>query len=104
MFQIIKVEGGFKQPTNTLRNFDDCFIRARYEADVLEGELKEAKDPARAESLRKEQFGKIVDALNRALDIAQKAPPAARAKIPPDDVNEARSILAYAHLAQGDLA
>lgn len=101
--QIIKIEGGFDRKIDTLRTFDDAYIRARYEADVLETELKKATDAAKVEELKKEQFAKITDALTRALDLAKKAPPAVAAKIPINDVHEARSILAYAYLAQGNL-
>lgn len=99
----IAAEGGFERKIADLRTFDDCYIRARYEADVMEQKVQEYKDsPDKIAEARKQQFTNITDALQRALDFAKRA--AGTQRIPADEINEARAMLSFAYLMQGDLA
>jgi hypothetical protein len=83
----IAAEGGFARKITELRTFDDCYVRARYEADVMEEELKKYRDdPAKLPGIRKAGFANIIDALQRAIDFANRAGPTQR--IPVEDVNE----------------
>lgn len=94
----IAAEGGFARKIADLRSFDDCYIRARYEADLIDDKIREYKgNPEKIPEVRKQQFALIIDALQRALSFAKTT------RVPAQDVNEARSMLAFALLTNGDL-
>ena len=92
---IIKEEGGLKGDVKTLPTFDDCYVRAQYEDAVIEEEEKKGK---LTEEQRKEHLKTIVEALTRGLALAPK-----EKGVPPDDLNNARTALAFAYMTSGDL-
>jgi hypothetical protein len=92
---VIKEEGGLKGDVKTLPTFDDCYVRAQYEDAVIEEEEKKGK---LTEEQRKEHLKTIVEALNRGLTLAPK-----EKAVPPDDLNNAKTALAFAYMTGGDL-
>ncbi|MCS6852592.1 MAG: hypothetical protein NZ700_15660 [Gemmataceae bacterium] len=98
-----------------LKNFDECYVRAQYEAAVMESEEKKVNSfaaklppdplPADREKLaamqkklaedRKKHLQSIIEALNRALQLAD-------AKVPKQDLIDARYMLAYVYLTVND--
>jgi len=79
-----------------LKNFQECYIRARLEIARMSEDEKELakKDPAKLSQRRRRHYRDMIAALTRALDLAD-------AKTPEADRTEARSVLAYAYLATG---
>jgi hypothetical protein len=83
---ILKAEGGFGRDIKTLNNFEECLIRARYEASLL---AKEKDNEG-----RKQAFQKIITILERGLDLNSKA----TTKAPAIDINQALAMLSGYYL------
>jgi hypothetical protein len=97
---IIQAEGGFDKSVDSLKNFDDCVVRAQHEAFQIEEEAKiPPKNMQDAEKKRKERQQTITSALTRALSLAEKDP-----KIAPEDVGQARAMLCGYYLFAGNHA
>jgi hypothetical protein len=77
-----------------LRDFEECHLRAQLEAAKLNQAEKELKGP-KLEQQRAEHFKNMIQALTRALDLAD-------AKVPAQDLAEARYQLAWAYSARED--
>ena len=92
---IIKEEGGLKGDVKTLPTFDDCYVRAQYEDAFIEEEEKKGK---LTDEQRKGHLQTIVEALNRGLTLAKK-----EKGVPEEDLNNARTALAFAYLSTGDV-
>jgi hypothetical protein len=92
---IIKDDGGLTQDIDKLTTFDDCYIRAQWEAYDLEEKLKTAKDEKEKKSLTEKHSKKVLDALNRAMKLAGQ-------KTPVEDLNNARVFLAFTLLTKED--
>jgi hypothetical protein len=83
-------QGGFKVPLAKLSSFEDCYIRAQFEAHELNREAHEAKDPKEFDKKRKERLATIIAALERGLTLPDaKSPGNALER------NNARAMLAY---------
>jgi TolA-binding protein len=77
-----------------LRDFEECYLRAQLEVARLNEETK--KDSVdKHDELKREHYKNLVAALERAIDLAD-------ATVAPDDLNDARYLLAYAYLENGD--
>jgi TolA-binding protein len=74
-----------------LKDFEECYLRAQAEAALLSEETK-AGSSEPLEKQRERHFKNILEALRRGLDLAQGDAPA-------DEVEDARSLLTYAYLA-----
>jgi hypothetical protein len=83
---IVKAEGGFTRDIKTLNSFEDCLIRARYEASLL---AKEKDNEG-----RKKGFQKIISILERGLDLNSKA----STKAPASEINQALAMLSGYYL------
>ncbi|MFO0844999.1 MAG: hypothetical protein U0797_21835 [Gemmataceae bacterium] len=88
--QTMAAQGLFKVPVANLRRFDDCYVRAQFEALELANERDEAR--------RKQRIDNVVQALRRGL-----AMPEVKKMKAGLEVNNARSMLAYWALTTGQL-
>jgi hypothetical protein len=88
--QAIMKQGGFTRKVQTLRTFEDCYVRAQYEAFKLSQEEKKDR--------RKAHIDNLVAALKRAL-----ASPEVKKMKAGLELNNARAMLAYWALNTGDL-
>jgi hypothetical protein len=77
-----------------LRDFEECYLRAQYEAARLNRAEKEVKGP-KLEQQRTEHSKNMIQALTRGLDLAD-------ARVPAQDLADARYLLARAYLARED--
>jgi hypothetical protein len=101
LIAIVQADGGFDKPVDKLDKFDDCVLRARYEAGQLSEENKKElpKDPKevqKAEEKRQERMKTVVAALSHALKIAK-----ADNKITPQEVGQAANMLCAYYLFMG---
>ncbi len=88
-------QGTFKKPIDSLRTFEDCYVRAQYEQMQVAEDVKQFKDNAsRADQERKKRIKNIIEALQSALKKAD-------AKSPTIEVNNARTLLTYYLLEEG---
>ncbi len=88
--EIISLEGGFSKEIGKLATFEECLLRAEFEAEQLH--KAEGKSGANAEDLEKERkarFGNAIEALTRGLDLAGKS----AVGVPPAQLGKARSML-----------
>jgi hypothetical protein len=92
---VIQEEGGLDQPVAKLTNFDDCWIRAQWEAHLLDKDAKDAKDPEERKKKTDAHFQTILEALTKGLKLVGP-------KTPPEDLNNARAFLAYTYLTKED--
>jgi hypothetical protein len=90
-FGIAELDGAFKKPIKGLADFDDCLLRAQYEAYQLSEDVKKAKDPKQAEEARQKRLAAVIEALEEALDRDAKAQE--RKKALPQDLGQAQSML-----------
>jgi hypothetical protein len=96
---LFTVSGGPKGDVGQLKTFEECYVRAQYEAwQIREEARRDPPDPKREEKV-KERLQTVVAALSRGLSLPPdaKAPPT-----PPHELLDARQMLAYAHWASGD--
>jgi hypothetical protein len=84
--------GQEKKDLDKIEDFQESFLRARYEITQLAE--TEKKNPANIKKLRQQHYQNIITALNRAIDLADTKTPAA-------DQVEARYMLTYAYLTTG---
>jgi hypothetical protein len=94
-FKIINAEGGLSGDIAKLTTFDDCWIRAQWEAHQLDEALKDPKNAGQHKEISDKHFKIILEALTRGLKLAGP-------KSPPEDVNNARAFLAYTYLTKED--
>jgi hypothetical protein len=95
-------QGGFKGEVAGLATFEDCYVRAQYEAMMLGEDPKSEKDPAKLEGLRKKRVATAIEALQRGLSLPDGKPdPRGR---PSPEVNNARAMLAFYALNAGRYA
>lgn len=88
--RIIGAEGGFEKDIAKLTNFEDCLVRAEYEAvQIEEFAKKEAGKPEAVEKERKARVANAIEALRLGLDLAKKP----GVKVSPADLSRARSLL-----------
>jgi hypothetical protein len=89
-------QGLFKNRIDTLKTFEDCFVRAQYEQMQMGEDAKKYKDnPEQLKATRKQRIDAILQALQSGLkkpDVPQSASP---------ELNNARVLLAYYLLEQG---
>ncbi len=97
--QIVSEQGGLTGDVARLTNFDDCHVRAQYEAYMLGEDAKKIESPQKFADQRKQRLQTILAALNKAEQLA-KAP---AARVPPTDRYNARLMLSYFAVAAGDL-
>lgn len=92
---------GEKTPVAQLKDFDECYLKARYEMfkmqDVIErlGKEPTAEERDKLDQQRKTHLQTIIEAIRRGLNLADAKTPAAKQE-------EARYYLAYTHLLAGD--
>jgi hypothetical protein len=89
--EVIQAEGGLQGKIATLPTFDDCYVRAQFEA--MEMGKKGAK-----ETERKQHREAAIEALRRSLELAKKQ------KVPENELLNARTDLAYAYMTADNLA
>jgi TolA-binding protein len=77
-----------------LRDFEECYLRAQFEVAKLNRAEKELKDE-RLDKQRDEHVRNIIQALTRGLDLAD-------AKVPAQDLGDARYLLARAYFTRED--
>jgi hypothetical protein len=92
---VLEAEGGLEKDVSKLTNFDDCWLRAQWEAKQLGEALKDPKNAGKHKEISDAHFKTIVEALNKGLKLVGQ-------KTPPEDVNNARAFLAYAYLTKED--
>ncbi len=76
---IVRDQGVFQKKLEALNSFEDCYIRAQFEALELEQDALREKDPAKLKQFRDDRIKLIVDAITKGLELDQRAPAAARA-------------------------
>lgn len=91
-------QGLLKGPIKALRTFEECYVRAQFEAMQLAQEQKDAADPAEAEKQRKVRIDNILQALQTGLALPEVKKMKANLEL-----NTARSLLAYWALTAGKL-
>lgn len=91
--QIVRDQGVFKRKLDQLNSFEDCFIRAQFEAMEIEQDSGKEKDPEKLKALRDQRTRLIIDSLVKGLDLDLKAPPALKATA--WERGNARIFLAY---------
>jgi tetratricopeptide (TPR) repeat protein len=84
----------FGEALRKLKDFEECNLLAQFEMALMHDDAKKFKGDE-LEDVRKQHFAKILDALNRGLDLADS-------KTPIEDVNDARYLLTYAYLTTGE--
>jgi tetratricopeptide (TPR) repeat protein len=95
--QTIARQGLFKVPIAKLAKFEDCFIRAQYEAI----QMRDAKE----EKQRKEHIDNILAALVKALKLVETMKPAEKKQLQGSlKLNTARAMLVYWSLNSGKFA
>ena len=77
-----------------LKDFEECYLRAQLEVARLNQASKKANS-AKSEDNRDQHFKNIVAALSRAVELVDD-------KVPLEDLNDARYLLAYAYLVTLD--
>jgi hypothetical protein len=88
--RIIGAEGGFDKDIAKLATFEECLVRAEYEAaQIEEFAKKEAGKPEAVEKERKARIATATAALSRALELAGRP----GAKVPAAELGRARSLL-----------
>lgn len=95
---VIQEMGGLTVPVNTLRTFEDCYVRAQYEAYMVGEEARTIKDPKKYEAQRKTRIQAMEDALKLALKLEDKEKP----RPSDNDLSSANTLLAYVYLAKED--
>lgn len=98
---IVGEQGVFQKKPEALNTFEDCFIRAQYEAQQMDLDPSREKDPAKRNELRKERTKTIIDSVTRGLELDLKAAPTARANS--WEKGNARLFLAYFLKQDGQL-
>ena len=96
-FGVIKEQGGFGKPIESLTTFEDCFVRAQYEIYQMGQDAKTIKDDKELEAKCKDRGTKIMQALALGL----KKPDAQKPSL---DVNSAKAILTFYYLGAGKYA
>jgi len=87
-------QGRSKGDISKLKDFEECYLRAQYEMALMHEDAKKQAGN-KAEEKQKGHFKNILAALVHGIDLAD-------AEVPPDEVYDARYLLAYAFLATGD--
>jgi hypothetical protein len=87
--------GRARSELTTLNTFDECYVHSEIELLQMAEAARKPLETAQAAATAKQRLTGVIAALNRALDQADETTSA-------DDIGEARSILAWAHLQQGD--
>jgi hypothetical protein len=85
----ISVQSLGSQPVAQLKTFSDCFLKAQVE-------MAKVDQSAKAPEQRKEHLATLIEALERALKLAD-------AKTSVNEVNDVHFFLAVAHMLSGDL-
>jgi tetratricopeptide (TPR) repeat protein len=83
-----------KGDISKLRDFRECYLRALWETALLNQATKKLPE-AKLEAERRKHYQNILEALGRGLDLVDES-------ASPEDVNNARALLAYVYLATGD--
>lgn len=94
---LISKMGGFDKPVAALKTFEECYVRAQYEIFKMTDE-EEKVPPAEREAKRKERVKTAIEALEAGLSKDDAKP--VRGKVP-EEVNNARALLAYYCLNAG---
>jgi hypothetical protein len=93
---------GENKAIDQLKDFEECFLRARVEMAKLDQLAKKDKtDPKELESRRKEHLKDLVGALERGLQLARAKTPGSKTSASQRD--EARYLLTVAYLMEGNL-
>ena len=92
-------QGGPVGDVSKFTTFEDCYVRAQYEAFKLEEDPKEIKDAKELEKKERERLRTIVTALGRGLQLAETGK---GGKVSERDRQSAAVMLAFAQLRTGD--
>lgn len=84
-----------KGTVDKLKNFDECFLRAQVEIAKMNELAKKDLPKEKQEEQRTQHFATMIEALNRGLELADP-------KVAVEDKSDARYLLTYAYLANGD--
>jgi tetratricopeptide (TPR) repeat protein len=96
---VIKEEGGLNQAVKDLATFDDCFIRAQFEAEMIEDDAKKITDADKLKEARDNRLKTVIEALNRGFNLVETK----KQKVPEEDLNSAKVMLAYTYWTRGQL-
>src|SRR5262249_46400185 len=96
--ETIAKSGGFKVRIADLLTFEDCYVRAQYEAWMMGQELEKAKTPQDAEAKRKARLDGVLAALRRGLAL-----PEAKKLTDSLELNDAKAMLAFWALSADQL-
>ena len=91
--QIVRDQGVFQRKLEQLNSFEDCFIRAQFEALELEQDSAREKDATKLKALRDQRIKLILDGLVKGIDLDTKAVLAQKAT--PWERGNAKIFLAY---------
>jgi hypothetical protein len=94
---IIRGQGGFDHSVESLRTFEDCYVRAQYEVFSASEAAKPGKDGKQPdanqiEEIRKKHTEKAIEALRLGLRLPDAKPD--KGKVSPE-VNNAKAMLAF---------
>jgi hypothetical protein len=93
--QIIGQQGGFKEPVDKLKDFEECYVRAQYEIAQMAEDEKKVK-PEELEAKRKEHQDNITKALERGLKKADES----KMRSPEEmlEIGNAKAMLAFQYM------
>jgi len=96
--RIVSAEGGFEKEISKLLNFEECLVRAEYEAVQIDAFAKKPDvKPEDVDKERRTRIGNAIEALDRALEFAKKP----GSKVSAGEVSKARSMLCGYYLFSG---
>jgi tetratricopeptide (TPR) repeat protein len=96
---VIKEEGGLNQAVKDLATFDDCFIRAQFEAEMIEEDTKKITDADKQKEARDKRLKTVIEALNRGFNLVETK----KQKVPEEDLNTAKVMLTYTYWTSNQL-
>ena len=96
---VMDQQGLFKLPIAKLEGFENCYVRAQFEAIEMGRELAANKEPDKAEGIRTTRVANIMAALDKAL-----ATPEAKKMRASLELNTAKSMYTYWALSTGKLS
>ena len=92
---IARQQGGFKEPVDKLKNFEDCYVRAQFELMEMSKEEKETKDPKELEAKKKAHQDLMTTALERGLKLADESKTGHEESL---ELGNAKAMLAFQYM------
>ncbi|HZT81716.1 MAG TPA: hypothetical protein VFA26_15925 [Gemmataceae bacterium] len=95
---IFQASGKEKASVNSYTTFDQCYVRAQWEAMQIGEDAKKIKEPDKFAEARKAHLGTVIASLDKGLRLAEGG----RSKPSEMDLGNATGLLAWAYLNSGE--